>query len=116
MQPLPCRGLTPTRLIFHQCFLVSPAPGEARTPCPWGSLQFFLLLQGNGIDDDELDADEAEHEQKRELVLKDHQEPVLDVGSVGQPLHKHAEALKHLGCRIVGMVLHDGFVQRVLDG
>lgn len=93
-----------------------PVPGKACVPCRWGYLQLLLFLQGNGIDDDELDADEAEHEQKRELVLKDQQEHVLDVGSVREPLHEHGEVLKQLGRCIVGVVLHDGLVQRVLEG
>lgn len=76
----------------------------------------FLFLQYNGVDGDELNADEAEHEENRELVLQDQEEPVLDIGFVWESLHKHVEALKHLSRCIASVVPHDGFICCVLYG
>lgn len=115
-RPLTCLGLIPTLVIFHSPLPYIPALKAACVQRRWGYLQFSLFLQCNGIDDDELNADETEHEENRELVLKDQEELVMDIGSIWESLHKHIETLKHFGRCIVSMVPHDGFVQCMLYG
>ena len=82
----------------------------------WSYLQFSLFLQCNGIDGGELNADEAEHEEKRELILKDQEETVLDTGSRWESLQKHIETLKQLGRLIGSVVPHNGFICCTLYG